>query len=96
MAGFRFSTRSSPVWAMAVPSRRISSAVGTVVPSVFSRQTYAAVSGSVRAAVNERVVEVGVPGVRTTAGCTSGAEVVCSMVSTLPLTLPLEATAERR
>jgi len=71
---------------MAVPSRRISSAVGT----------YAAVSGSVRAAVNERVVEVGVPGVRTTAGCTSGAEVVCSMVSTLPLTLPLEATAERR
>ena len=63
---------------------------------LFSRQTYAAVSGSVRAAVNERVVEVGVPGVRTTAGCTSGAEVVCSMVSTLPLTLPLEATAERR
>ena len=37
--GFRFSIRISPVAAMALPSRRISSAVGRVSPSVFSRQT---------------------------------------------------------
>ncbi|WP_368032842.1 hypothetical protein [Alistipes onderdonkii] len=94
--GFRSSTRMSPVCAMASPSRSISSAVGRVSPSVFSRQTYAAVSGSVRAALNVRVVVVVAPAFRTTEGRTFGAVVECSMVLTLPLSLPFDATAERR
>ena len=46
--------------------------------------------------MNVRVVVVDWPGVRTTAGCTPGAEVVCSIELTLPLMLPFRATAERR